>query len=248
MENLNLPHKERSTALIAIVTNPEQSREFERGLTVKKIIKDAVPMVELKRVVGTRQVAIALDVQLTRLVASLNLKWNLNDLQIKTIVEDLIDKFPNESLEDFILCFKKARQGEYGELIRLDSPIVFTWMEKYLEEKYTEVENQLMAEKETYNKTIQPENSERDWLKVWQEAIDALPSRKPPPITDEEINKEGQLKTKRQPYPQTSPEEFYLKQRRLAYIKHAYEPRTAELRPGAMSETDFNLKYDQENL
>lgn len=97
-------------------------------------------MSEVSRVVGSRQVAIALDIQLTRLIASLNLKWNISDAQIKTIVEDIIDKFPNESIEDFIMCFKKARQGEYGELFRLDSAVVFVWIQRYLDEKYEALE------------------------------------------------------------------------------------------------------------
>lgn len=200
-ENQSLQLQERSNALIAIATNLESSREFERSLTVNKIIKEAVPMVELKRMVGSRQVAIALDVQLTRLVGSLNLKWNLNDGQIKTIVEDLIDKYPNESLEDFMLCFRKARQGEYGELIRLDSPIVFSWMSKYLDEKYQVLEAQLMKEREQHYKVIIPENSDRDWHKEWLEAVNKNEGMKRvPDLSDDEINDEGQAEPKKKVY------------------------------------------------
>lgn len=201
-ENNALQVKERSIDLIAIMTEAETSRDYERSLTMQKIITSAIPMAELRRVVGSRQVAIALDVQLTRLVGNLNLKWSLNDGQIKTIVEDLLDKYPNESLEDFILCFKKARQGEFGELIRLDGPIIFSWMDIYLDEKYKAVEDKLMKEKEDHYKLIIPENTERDWHKEWLGAINKNDGMKAvPQLSEEEIKDEGQEKPKRQAYP-----------------------------------------------
>lgn len=192
MEN-QLQRKEHLTGLIATLTSVDSSREFERSLTIEKIVDHALPICELKRHVGSRSIAIALDVQLTRLVASLNLKWNVNDAQIKDIVQDLIEEFPNESLEDFVLCFKNARKGKYGELIRLDSPIVFTWMKTYLDEKYQHVEEKWRLQKEEEKKPIIPE-SEHDWIKVWKESIDKLPHSKRFDLTDEQIQKEGKVR------------------------------------------------------
>jgi hypothetical protein len=244
----DLQLRERSTGLIATLTDLDRCREFERSLTINKIITDAIPIVELKRTVGSRQVAIALDVQLTRLVASLNLKWNVSDTQIKTIVEDLIDTYPSETIEDFILCFRKARLGEYGELVRLDSPIVFTWMQKYLEEKYQVIEDKLTQEKAEFNKPIESEN-DKDWLKVWKDAIDSIVSKRVFEITDDEIHNEGKVRPKKAaPYPVTSPMEAYIKERHLAYIQQNYDARTAEKLPGWISEEDFNVKYDEEHL
>lgn len=193
MESKALQRKEHSTGLIAILTSVEASREFERTLTLSEIIDNAIPICELKQQVGQRNVAIALDVQLTRLVASLNLKWNVNDSQIKDIVQDLIEQFPNESIEDFVLCFKKARKGQFGELMRLDSPIIFTWMKAYLEEKYQQVEAKWKAKKEEEKKQVAPKGG-NDWFKVWKESVDKLPHSKRFDLTQEEIEKEGQVK------------------------------------------------------
>lgn len=202
MENNKLQLKERSQGLIAILTNVDTSRDFERSLTLAKIIKEAVPMVELKRAIGQRQVAIALDIQLTRLVANLNLKWNVNDVQIKTIVEDLLDKYPAESLEDFILCFKKARQGEYGELIRLDGPIIFNWMSQYLDEKYKAIEEDLMKQKDEYYKNVIPDESAIERLEEWKQSINKQDGFKSvPQLTEDEIIAEGQEKPKRKVHP-----------------------------------------------
>jgi hypothetical protein len=159
------------TGLIAILTDKEKSKEFERGLTIQKIVKDAVPLCELRRTIGNKPVAQAIDIQLTRLVASMNLKWNLSDGQIQQIVEDLIDKFPNETVEDFILIFKKARQNEFGEIYRLDSAVIFGWVEKYLDEKYQVLESILMKEKDDIYKPVEIAPSNVDWHKKWLEEV-----------------------------------------------------------------------------
>lgn len=53
----------------------------------------------------------------------------------------LLDKYPHESLEDFVIMFRNAKTGKYGELYnRLDGQIIFKWMGEYLEEKAAHME------------------------------------------------------------------------------------------------------------
>lgn len=161
-----------------------------------------MPIVELKRVVGNKIVAQAIDIQLTRLVASMNLKWNLSDGQIQQIVEDLMDKFPNETIEDFILIFKKARQNEFGEIYRLDSAVIFGWVEKYLDEKYQVIEGLLMKEKENPYERIKPvhdlpeDDPEYYWHDAWLENLSRqFKTEKIGNVNDPEwIKKHGQEK------------------------------------------------------
>ncbi|HAH35142.1 MAG TPA: hypothetical protein DCL81_00870 [Algoriphagus sp.] len=48
----------------------------------------------------------------------------------------LLEKYPYESFEDFVIMFRNAKMGKYGELYnRLDGQIIFKWMEEYMEEK-----------------------------------------------------------------------------------------------------------------
>lgn len=114
------------------------------------------------------------------------------------------------------------------------------------------VEKQLKQQEEEKKEEWVPVTWEKraEYLNKVQEIIkgSTMMSAMPRPSRKEQAEEGLDRPKKMTPYPVTSPEEFYLKQRRLAYIKHAYEPRTAELRPGAMSETDFNLQYDMENL
>lgn len=203
-----LQQKERSTALIAILTNKEEiekAKEFERSLTIVKIVNDALPICEVRKTVGFKAIAQAIDIQLTRLVGSLNLKWNLSDSQIRQIVEDLIDKYPNETIEDFMLIFKKARQNEFGELYRLDSAVIFGWMDKYLDEKYEVIERKMMAEKDNHYKPVKPVGSKEPdedgfseslWHEAWLENLSRTvkPIQKIPDLPDEYYKKYGKEK------------------------------------------------------
>lgn len=198
-----LQHRERSTGLIATIKSPEKFREMERGLTVEKIVENSIPIAALKQTIPYKEIAQALDIQLTRLVGSLNLKWNLQDEQIKVIVEDLLDKYPNESLEDFTLVFKKARTGCFKDkdgdstIYRLDSAIIFSWMEQHLEEKYRVLESKLREEKDEFFKPVKPvakSESHQKWLDKLKEAVDGIQSKKTVPLTKDEIRREGQPK------------------------------------------------------
>lgn len=189
--------KERSIGLISTLSDPEQYRDVERGLSIDKVISSAIPISVLEKNTSRKEVLIALDRAVTRLAASLNLNNNLNDFQIRVIVEDLYDKYPNETLEDFILMFKKARQGEFGTIYVLHSAVVFDWMAKYLDEKYRHIEDKLMREKDEHYKPVVPENMDRDYLDEWSKAVSSMANNGMRPISPEEIKEEGQEKPKR---------------------------------------------------
>lgn len=237
-----LRQKERATGLIAILTNTEDltpAKDFERSLTIQKVIESAVPISVMKKDVGHRAIAQALDIQLTKLVANLNLKWNLNDFQIQQIVEDLIDKYPNESLEDFILVFRKARHGEFGELMRLDSAIIFSWMNTYLNEKYAVIENKLHSEKEEFYKPIIPDDKSGDWLKKWKAEIDAIQIKKPAPMTESDIKKEGREQPKKKHHPYTSFDEIQRSELHTQYIRENYNHLTGKPKSNWISEDEW---------
>ena len=53
-----------------------------------------------------------------------------------------MDAFPNESIEDFQLCFKNGVVGRYGKIYNIDLSVLATWMGEYLDEKYQYIESQ----------------------------------------------------------------------------------------------------------
>jgi hypothetical protein len=87
-------------------------------------------------------------------------------------------------------------------------------------------------------------------LQEWLDKVRAVEMQSAVPrVTHKEaIDEGGWLPKKDAPYPVTSKEEAYAKDRHLAYIIYAFEPRTAEKRPGVVSEEEFNISYDIEFL
>lgn len=235
-----LRQRERSTALIAILTDQDKAREFERSLTLSKIIEEAIPISVLRKTVGLREIAQALDVQLTKLAASVNVSQNLNDSQIKIIVEDLLDKYPNETIEDFILVFKRARQGGFGTIYHLHSAVIFGWMETYLEEKYKALEKKLERDRdgiftESTCDTGPGYKAAQQYVKKLNEDKRAVI-----PMTEKEAEQEGQEKPKRKVYYRPSDTYLSQKERHLQYLRANYDSFTMEKLDGWLPEDQWN--------
>lgn len=81
------------------------------------------------------------DVVQTKVVAFLTkcsnqLGLSFNPDFIKTLSEDIIDKYRYESLEDIAECIKKGRQGYYGTSYnKLNMMVISEWMHQHLDAK-----------------------------------------------------------------------------------------------------------------
>lgn len=117
--------------------------ELEKGLSLRKAVKDGIPMSEMIVLgVEPKRIKQALDLQIMRLSKLMNVKNNLNDMQVKQMVEDIMERYPHETLEDWLLVFKRGRSGGFGETYQqLDQAMIFKWMEIHLTDKAMEIES-----------------------------------------------------------------------------------------------------------
>ena len=85
-----------------------------------------------------------LAIQINNLCDAVNLNEQLtfSGYQVNALACTLIELFPVESLEDFVLCFRRGALGLYGKFYRLDASVLCDWMQKYLDEKYQLIEVQ----------------------------------------------------------------------------------------------------------
>jgi hypothetical protein len=143
----NLEQVEKSPTVKGLTEN---NFELVRhcGNSVAAIL-DRPNLIMLKKVVDPTLLELFLATELTLLIDSVNLdqRLTIQGHQIPIIAAQLIESFPVETLEDFVLCFKRGSIGFYGSIYRLDAAVINEWMRAYLEEKYTLVEAEVSKSK-----------------------------------------------------------------------------------------------------
>ena len=133
--------------MIALAENRFADIDKSVGFSAKELI-DRLPLAMIKQVVEPRKIEAFLAIQIVKLVEQCNINQNLTiqQYQIPVIAAQLIEKYPVESLEDFVLCFKRGGAGFYGTIYKLDASVLCEWMTAYLDEKYTFLESKVKEE------------------------------------------------------------------------------------------------------
>lgn len=160
------------------------------------------------KAIGIYAVKAQIEFELVNLASLMSVGGNLNDAQIQFIADQLINLYPTESIADFKICFGRGAFGHYGAIQRMDGITIREWMAKYAEEKYLVMEDMLMKEKENMYKIelTKPEREQIDridvsaMLKEYGESVKAFESRAILPMSEEDIEAEGQEKPKRKVY------------------------------------------------
>lgn len=106
-------------------------------------------MREMIKEFGIEPVQITIKKAVTKCCAGLNI--HMDPGLIDLLVEDLVDVYKYDSVEDIIECLKKGRQGKYGfghnSRSALTMILIGEWMAKHLEEKAIAREKELQNQK-----------------------------------------------------------------------------------------------------
>lgn len=155
------------------------------------------PICDVVKVVPKGRLVIFLQAELVKLTERISVGNSINAAQLEFISTQLIEYFPGESLADFKICFERGCMGQYGEIFRMDGIVIRKWMEQYLDEKYTIVEEELKKSPDSsmYKpqevKTHDEKHSEH--LANWLKAVGGT-GHKVPGMTDDDVRKYGQEK------------------------------------------------------
>lgn len=155
------------------------------------------PICDIVKVVGKGKIVLYVKLELVKVAERINVNNNITPAQMEFISTQMVEFFPNESLADFKICFERGCMGQYGTIYWMDGIVIRQWMEKYLEEKYQVVEEDLKKEKDNLYQPVEktkgydPDQHQK-WLDKLKEGCN--PGIKVPGVSDEEIIINGQSK------------------------------------------------------
>ena len=139
--------------------------KLEQNLTIERSLSDGKLMIyEGKKLDLVREIIRVLEFFL-KVTGK-----EMEDFQVQILAGDLYEKFKHDTLEDVILMFKMARQGDFGKVYKLDNFEVMDWANRYLEKKSEERERILRSKKEPKNE--EPQKGEKYFHELPQELQD----------------------------------------------------------------------------
>ena len=112
---------------------------------------------------GRNDVNVEISKSINKCLRALDISIENSALQI--LIEDIVDVYKWDSIEDIQICLKNGRQGKYGKTYNKLNMIVFQeWMSKHLDQKSNHLEHQ-------YSKHKHHWDSKEDYLKAVKEGI-----------------------------------------------------------------------------
>lgn len=112
--------------------DPFELVKIERSLTIEKCV--SAPLL-INQKSNESELIKSVFMIVKRFNDLVNVSKKMNEDQMIALSSDLFERFGGESLDDILLFFKMARNGEFGDLYRLDSIVILSWVPKYLDKK-----------------------------------------------------------------------------------------------------------------
>ncbi len=94
----------------------------------------AKPIINQITKFGRQSVNLEIAKYVNKCVKGLNIE--IDNLSLQILIEDIVDVYKYDSIEDIQVCLKNGRQGKYGKTYNKLNMVVFSeWMSKHLEQK-----------------------------------------------------------------------------------------------------------------
>lgn len=74
--------------------------------------------------------------------------------QILQTADLIVDDYAILKIDDFKLCFDRAKKGRYGEVYRIDGQVIFKWLNQYFDDRLTEAENLSYRQHQEHKKDL----------------------------------------------------------------------------------------------
>lgn len=155
----------------------------------------AKPISEQLLKFGRNEVNVQISNSVIKCAIGLNIE--LSNTQTQILIEDLVDKYKYDSIEDIQQCLKKGRRGDYGPTYgKLNMIVISGWMSIHLDKKAAARESAHSTAKHVFKNREEYDNAVKIGSKINQENKDRKKAERYDEISYEEFKAQYEAKHK----------------------------------------------------
>lgn len=144
--------------LAVLQTSPKQYLQALRPKSVDDVFASSEPALGMiAKELGENQARAVVVIMISEIVDFFNSSNTMNDSQVATTTDLIIEEYPYFKIDDLKLCFRNAMKGRYGEIYnRLDGSVIMNWLKQYNQERCAKAD---IASYNEYKEHIGEENT-----------------------------------------------------------------------------------------
>lgn len=108
----------------------------EKNMTIEKALAGTT-LTNLSKSIGEKNTLKVVYTLILNVSNYFNVAHSMNQDQALQTATLVLDKYPVETVEDFVMIFKMAKRSELGTILhRIDGTVIFEWCARYFDLKY----------------------------------------------------------------------------------------------------------------